>query len=191
LRGCSSSDGYALTDQVTAEMQTDRAYEVGRKNLQELDRESDQAGSLLRLVLSLGRVFEVLAATPAGHTPEVTQFVLPSHLQSRGRPGDAERRVQDLLDEGVNSLAFVRYPGSKLQDRASIRSYDYALHPIFTALFGFSYRRKRKIEISEEEFLGFIREPKWSIGRILLRQNRDPSATPLPDQLRLFASFYE
>jgi hypothetical protein len=185
------ADGKQLNDQVSAELQTDHSYEVGRKNLQELERESDQAASLVKLVLGLGRVFEVLAASPAGHTPEVTQFVLPSAVDVGLGLGDIERRVKELLDDAVNSLALVRFPGSKLQQRSSVRSYDYSLHPIYTALFGFSYRRKRKLEINEEEFLALVSEPRWAINRILLRQNRDPSAVPIPDQLRLFASFYD
>lgn len=184
------ADGKPLSSPITAELQTDRAYEVGRKNLQELERDSDQAASLVKLVLGLGRVFEVLAASPSGHTPEVTQFSLPSIADVGDGPGDIERRVRDLVDEAVNALALVRYPGSKLQQASRVRSYDYALHPIFTALFGFSYRRKRKIEITGEEFLALISEPKWAISRILLRQNRDPTSIPLPDQLRLFANFY-
>ena len=183
-------NGRQIGSEIPAEVQTDRAYEVGRKNLQELERQSDQAASLTKVVLSLGRVFEVLATSPTGHTPEVTQFVLPSATEVGGTPGDIERRVADLLNEAVNVSALVRYPGSKLQEPSSVRSYDYSLHPIFAALFGFSYRRKRKIEITEEEFLALVSEPKWAINRILMRQNRDPSTAEIPDQLRLFSSFY-
>lgn len=183
-------EGHSLEEPVSAECQTDWAQEVGRKYLQELERDTDEAASLVRLVLALGRVFEVLASTPVGHTPEITQFALPSGQEGGAEASDSERRIKDILDEGINSLALVRYPGSKLQRRFSIRSYDYSLHPLFTALFGFSYRRKRKMEISDEEFLGLIGEPRWAINRILIRQNRDPSSAPLPDQLRLFAGFY-
>jgi hypothetical protein len=183
-------EGNSLAGSVSAEIQTDLACEIGLKNLQLLQRETDHAASLVRLVLGLGRVFQVLAANPVGHTPEVTQFALPPS-DALGPPGDIERRVTVLMNEAVNALAIVRYQGTKLQRPDSVKSFDYALHPIFTPLFSYSYRRKRKIEISEEEFLAFVSEPRWAMTRVLLRQNRDPSDAPLPDQLRLFSTFYE
>lgn len=182
--------GRTLAETISIEIQTDCAQEIGKKNLQELERDTDQAGSLIRLVLSLGRIFEVLAATPAGHTPEVTQFCLQSTDDFGRELGENERKVRDLLDEAVNAQALVRFPGSKLQRPSQTRDFDYMLHPIFAAFFVCSYRRKRKIELTEEEFLALVSEPRWAISRVLLRQQRDPSEVALPEQLRLFSSFY-
>jgi len=174
---------------VDPEVQTLAAQSVGRKNLGELEGLSVHGARLTKMVLGLGRVYQVLAADPVGHTPEVNEFELvPSKgaVETTRDVADAE----ELLRMAVAQLALLRKPGSKLASAATdTRDYDYRLHPIFSAFFVFSHRQKRKLGLSETDLLGLVEAPSETIARIVARHKRSPD-TDLPEQLAFFESFY-
>lgn len=174
--------GSAIGDPVRPELQTLAATQVGRKNLSELEGLSVHGAQLTKLLLGLGRVFEVLASEPEGHTPEVTQFSLPDDAPL----GDAEQ----LLAAAVMHLALVRSVANKRME-LDLKGYDYSVHPIYSAFFVFSYRRKRKLKLTPNQLMALVREPKTGIRQILRQNNRSEGDYPLPDQLRLFEGFYE
>jgi len=62
------------------------------------------------------------------------------------------------------------------------------LHPIFSALFVFSYRRKRKMVLNSGDILGLVNTPGSTIREILKRNNRrEPEPDEeLPEQMNLF-----
>ena len=173
---------------VDFDVQTKAAQEVGKKNLSELEGVAINGVRLTRLLLGLGRVFQVLAADPEGHTPEANHFALRDEGGST-EPPTGTFSVDELLTSAVMHLALIRFPGNKLQDETDTKAYDYMIHPIYSAFFEFSYRRKRKIVISSSELLGLVRQPRRAIATILEQQNRIQDE-PLPDQLRLFEGFY-
>ena len=189
------NQGGGLGEQVSFKIQTEAAQAVGKKNLSELEGISVHGVRLTRLLLGLGRVFQVLAADPEGHTPEANQFALRDGGDGKRTPspvGLSDRRaaeVEELLRFAVMHLALLRFPGNKLQDEADTKAYDYMVHPIFSAFFEFSYRRKRKITLSAADLLGLVEHPRLAIASILRNQNR-ATEEPLPDQLRLFEGFY-
>lgn len=175
-------NGGELGESISPVIQTQAAALVGRKNLTELEGLSVHGAQLTKLLLGLGRVFEVLASEPEGHTPEVTQFSLPEDAPL----GDAEQ----LISAAVMHLALVRSVANKRTD-LDLKGYDYAIHPIFSAFFVFSYRRKRKIKLTPNQLLALVREPKAGIRQILRQNNREDEDHPLPDQLKLFESYYD
>lgn len=168
-------------DPISPELQTRAAEIVGRKNLFELEGLSVQGAQLTKLLLGLGRVFEVLAAQPEAHAPEVTQFTLPEDAPL----GEAEK----LLQSAVMHLALVRSVANKRSDQ-DLKSFDYAVHPIFAAFFVFSHRRKRKLRLTPTQLVALVREPKTAIKQILRQHGRSEEDSPLPEQLRLFEGFY-
>ena len=175
-----------LLDPISFEDQTLAAQETGRKNLRELEGLSLGGAKLTRLLLGLGRVFQIMAEQPIGHTPEVNQF----HMAANVAEVEARRHVEEMLTDGVMHLALTRYSASKLQQDTDIRQYDYAIHPIFSAFFGYSHRRKRKIELTDKDFRDLVDRPADAIGSIIKRQNRVIEQA-LPEQLRLFADYYD
>ncbi|WP_438392095.1 ORC-CDC6 family AAA ATPase [Caballeronia sp. DA-9] len=170
---------------IDPETQTLAAQAVGRKNLSELEGLSVDGARLTRLLLSLGRVFGVLAASPAGHTPEANQF----HLREDVSHDDTDQRANEVLKNAVMHLALVRYAGSKLLDERDTRAYDYMIHPIFAPFFVFSHRKKRKIQLSSVQLLDLVERPRAGIDAILKSNNR-ANEESLPDQLELFGEFY-
>jgi len=170
---------------VTPANQTKAAQETGNKNLRELEGLALSGAKLTRLLLGLGRVFQVMAEDPVGHTPEANQF----HLAPPADGADVHSWVEELLTEGIMHLALLRYRGNKLQEDSDIRQWDYTVHPIFAPFFGFSHRRKRKIELSDQELLGLVEKPTEAIKAVLTEQHRT-FEDELPEQLQLFAGYY-
>ena len=149
----------------------------------ELEGLSVHGAQLTKLLLSLGRIFEVLAQNPHGHAPELTQFHLPDDLPLG--------HAAPLLTAAVMHLALVRSVSNKRSKRMDfdLKSYDYSIHPIFAPFFTFSHRRKRKMKISPHQLLALVNEPRAAIRQILRQYDQQDDA-PLPDQLQLFEGFY-
>jgi len=175
-------EGGDATSSISFELQTEAAQYVGKKNLDELQGLSVDGASLTKLLLSLGRIFQLLANDPAGHTPEVTQFCLAQDAPTN----DAVIR---LLQSAVMHLALIRSPGNKLADQSDTKEYDYMVHPVFAPFFVFSYRKKRKIPLQPALILKLISNPKEGIAEVMRLNNRTQDS-PLPDQLELFGAFY-
>ena len=110
----------------------------------------------------------------------------------RAERGDEKSRlkVDELLTEGIMHLALLRYPASKLQEQTDVKEFDYAIHPIFAAFFGFSYRRKRKMELNHRDIVDLLDRRRAAIGAIVARQNRTLDVE-LPEQMELFREYYE
>lgn len=171
--------GGSVEKPIPPEIQTRAAQLVGSMNLSELEGLSVNGARLTKLLLSLGRVFQQMALEPFGHAPEVNQFALTSTTDD----------VVALLRAAVMHLALVRYSGTKLTEPADTLAYDYSVHPIYSALFEFSPRRKRKMSISAGQIDLLITEPKKAIDEIL-RVHRRTGGNPLPQQLTLFTRFF-
>jgi hypothetical protein len=178
-------DGGVLLEPISHENQTSAAEEVGKKNLSELEGLSVDGAKLTKLLLSVGRVFQVLADDPAGHAPEVNQF----HLKE-GDTSEELQRVKEILNQAVMHLALVRFSGTKPMDEADTKEYDYMIHPVFAPFFVFSHRRKRRLSFDVAQIIGLIERPRETIREILTRNNRR-DVEVLPDQLQLFGSYYE
>lgn len=167
------------------ETQTLAAQDVGYKNLSELEGLSVEGARLTKLLLSLGRIFQVMAEQAIGHAPEVNQFYIPQLAEF-----SEQDPVRQILNMAVMHQALVRFSGSKLMDKTDTKDYDYMIHPIFSAFFVFSHRKKRKFRIAKEQVLGLINHPKRAIRDVLANSNRTADAL-IPDQLSLFGGFYD
>jgi len=179
-------DGGRWGTPVSYKMQTETAQYVGRKNLEELEGVDVEGAKLTKLLLGLGRIFQVMAADPMEHTPEVTQFQIGSGISSEGENDRAAR----LLASAVNHLALLRLVGSKPSDPGDTKDSDYAVHPIYSAFFCFSYRRKRKMTLTYDQILLLVDNPKAAINDVLAKNGRSVEEAPLPEQMSLFKNYY-
>ena len=171
-----------LFQQVSPKNQTLAAQEVGKKNLMELEGLWRDGSKLTKLLLSFGRIFNVLASEEIKSAPEQNQFAFDKEISKESK---------EILDAAVMHLALVRIPGNKFSSYSESKEYMYTLHPIYSPYFVFSYRKKRKISINDEDFQGIIKEPKYFIKSILQKNNVSSiSYSELPSQLSLFEDFY-
>lgn len=185
-------NGHPLTVPVDQQTQTKVAIAVARKNLAELEGIGTHGAHLTKLLLGLGRVFGVMAAKPAGHTPEVTQFRMSDHDAATASSGNTQStRVESLLKAGVMHLALLRSAGDKLVSEGETRDYQYSIHSLYSAFFRFSHRRKRRMILEDGEIAGLIDRPADTIKSILAKNNRQPEDEALPEQLLLFEGYYD
>lgn len=179
------TDKRSLDTPVGVQTQTAAAQSVGRRLVEQLQGLSAQGADLTRLVLGLGRVFQVMAAHPEGHTPEVSQFRVQS---GQGEPFDSF--AEDVLGAAVMHLAVRRFPGDKMAATSGeTKDFNYQLHPIFAPFFVFSYRSKRRMEINSKDVYSLVRSPRTAIRDVLVRSSR---AVPeeLPEQMSLFQEYF-
>ena len=178
-------EGHGLDEPLSPAMQTIAAQATGRANLTELEGMSVRGAQLTKVLLGLGRVFGIMAASPEGHAPEVNQFEV---VDSSGEPTQQDE-INALLTAAVMHLALARRSGSKLGGEGETRDWDYMIYPIFAPFFDFSYRRKRKMHLAPDQILALVDSPRHAIRQILATSNRSPDEA-LPEQLRLFEMFY-
>ncbi len=136
-----------------------------------------------------------MAHQAEGHAPETNQFYLDDadySLEPSERSGGGDGpRSAEILSSAVMHQALVRSPGNKLPaSSGDTKDYDYSCHPIFSAFFEFSYRRKRHMRLAEAELIGLVEEPRKTIAAILARTERDANEG-LGEQLSLFSSYFD
>lgn len=171
-------NGKKVKEPVSVEHQTIAAKKVGWKNLTELEGSCMIGLQLTQLVQSLGTVFKRLAKDGDRTAPEVDQFDID---------GEISDRTRDILCQGVMNLALVRMPSNKLSGVKSIKDFQYQLHPIFAPYFDYSFRKKRKMTLTETDIIGCIDAPNDTVAKILNKRNvsiQDDDA--VPTQLMLF-----
>lgn len=155
-------EGGDITMPVDVDIQTKAARSVGWKNLTELEGTWSNGAQLTRMVQTLGTVFARLAKDGDKSAPEIVQFEIE---------GERSARTEELLQAGIMNLALVRMPANKQSGRGSVKEFMYSLHPIFAPYFIYSFRRKRKMVLSDMEFLQCVDNPQNAVKMILNRRN--------------------
>jgi hypothetical protein len=156
---------------VSYEHQTQAAIMIGNSNLLELEGVDVKGGKIMKMLQGLGRVFQIFAEDPFGRAPEVNQFSVPE-LNGELHGADAQvGPVQELLESAFSYLALQRAPSNKLSKEAS-RGFDYSIHPIYSAYFRFSHRKKRKTLLYAAEILGLINNQKAAGEEIIARTKK-------------------
>ena len=178
-------EGGEFGNPVPPEVQTRAAELVGKKNVTELEGLSVKGAQLTKLVLGLGRIFEVMARQLEGHAAEVNQFAISD--PDKASPPEFE----DLIKSAVMHLALLRTASTKRGDVSDVKSFDYFLHPIFAPFFVFSHRKKRKMKLTQEQMLGLVgATARQTIAAILRENGREEESYLLPEQLLLFGQYY-
>jgi hypothetical protein len=165
---------YAVSTQCRA------AYDASEQLFKEI-RTFGRFGEPLRMfVLRLGNIFRALQASPTMSEPEQNQFTINSGGRSLN---DGEL---DFIAEALRYGILVEQLETKSKAGVGQDIVDYQLNPIYAPYFQISYRRKRKLEISVEQFhtlvMGNENEYK-ELARGLARQLSDVDAQQLGLQL--------
>lgn len=169
--------GHGVHEKVSLELQTKAAEDIGLKNLEELEGLSVIGAQVIKMLLNLGQLFRTMARLD-NTAPETNQFVL---IGERGE--DCEK----LLTSAVMNLAIIRIPGNKPNDEVTTKEYQYAIHPIFAPFFNYSYRRKRKMNITVDELMDMTVQNKDTIRKLLKRKAVDADEPEFTGQLNLFS----
>lgn len=170
-----------ISTPVPPEVQTKAARNVGWKNLTELEGTWQNGAQLTRLVQTLGTIFARMAKEAENTAPETVQFEIE---------GERSERTEELLSAGVMNLALIRMAANKQSGRGSVKEFMYSLHPIFAPFFIYSFRRKRKMTISDSEFLSCVDNQSKAVSLILGRRNVTLENKTIEPQQLLF-NFFE
>lgn len=168
---------------ISAKSQTVAARAVGERRLNQLEGLADYGVQLKRLVLAVGKIFFERARSPEGKTPEVISFVL-------GGSVDKIQQLTRFLADGVAHLAFEVSPRTKATTNSELRDDEYRLHPIFSAFFEISHRRKRRMTLDAANLLAVLEDSPGKAISALLDGNKQSPEQELPEQLALFSAFY-
>lgn len=162
------------------EIQCRAAYDASEQLIKEI-RTFGRFGEPLRMfVLRLGNIFRAMQASLTMSEPEQNQFT----INSGGRALDEEELA--FIAEALRYGILVEQLETKSKSGVGQDIVDYQLNPIYSPYFQISYRRKRKIELSVEQFhilvLGNENEYK-ALARGLARQLSDTDVQQLGLQL--------
>ncbi len=176
--------------EISQENQTLAAQSIGRKNISLLSGMTIYGAQLTRLLLGLGRFFQILASDPAGHAPEINQFKISWENCTD------KNRLEEILRLAVMHLALVKTQGSKLTSQNETKDYEYMIHPIFSSFFEYSNRKKRKITLDGNDLLSLIDNPKQALNHMLAVAGAAKSIGSaekygIPTQMTIFGEYYE
>lgn len=149
-----------ITNPIPFDKQTEAARDVGWKNLTELEGYWKKGVQITKLVMSLGSLFGKIALYGDKSAPELVQFDLKDEMSER---------TAEIINASVMNLAMIRMSSNKLSGK-EIKSYQYSLHPIFAPYFLFSFRKKRKMSLTDADILGCIDKPEDTVAAILKRR---------------------
>ena len=155
------NNGYGFETPVSPRLQTEAAYDVGGIMLQDLEQEAKNGYKLSKLVINIGSFFNQLATDSDNTAPEITEFYIEEKITSE---------VDELLKLGVMHMAFIRMPNTKNSGIGATKDFLYSLHPAFAARFVYSFRRKRKIVITNSDFLSLTVSHKQLTERVLSKK---------------------
>lgn len=160
----------------SVDIQCRAAYDASEQLIKEI-RTFGRLGEQLRVfVLRLGSIFRALQASPAMSEPEQNQFT----INSGGRALQAEEHA--FIAEALRFGILVEQQETKSKSGVGLDIVDYQLNPIYAPYFQISYRRKRKLEISVEQFHMLIMGNETDyreLARGLARQLSDADAVQL------------
>lgn len=128
------------------EIQCRAAYDAAEQLIREI-KTFGPAGEQLRVfALRLGSIFRVLQANPALSEPEQNQIT----INSGARRLTPEER--SFISELLKYAVLIEQLETKTKGSVGQDIVDYQLNPIYAPYFQISYRKKRKIEITVEQF---------------------------------------
>ena len=128
------------------EVQCRAAYDAADQLIREIKTFGASGEQLRVFTLRLGSIFRALQANPALSEPEQNQITINSGARALS---DDERRFISELQR--YAIVFEQLE-TKTKSSVGQDIVDYQLNPIYAPYFQISYRRKRKIEMSVEEF---------------------------------------
>ncbi|TAK62828.1 hypothetical protein [Methylobacter sp.] len=139
-----------LTDEnqfeIPVEIQARAAYEASDQLIREIKTFGALGERLRMFVLRLGNVFRTLQSIPSMSEPEQNQFTINSGKR------ELSNEEMSFISEAIKYAIITEQLETKNKGAIGSDTVDYQLNPIYSPYFQISYRRKRKIEISVEDF---------------------------------------
>ncbi|MDR5752373.1 MULTISPECIES: hypothetical protein [unclassified Caballeronia] len=128
------------------DVQCRAAYDAAEQLIREIKTFGPSGEQLRVFTLRLGSIFRALQASPAMSEPEQNQITINSG--ARALNADERRFISELLKYAI----LIEQLETKTKGNVGQDIVDYQLNPIYAPYFQISYRRKRKIDLTVEQF---------------------------------------
>ena len=128
------------------EIQCRAAYDAAEQLIREIKTFGPFGEQLRVFTLRLGSIFRALQANPSLSEPEQNQITINSG--ARALTGEERWFISELLKYAI----LVEQLETKTKGSVGQDIVDYQLNPIYAPYFQISYRRKRKIDLTVEQF---------------------------------------
>jgi hypothetical protein len=133
-------------DPVSIKTQAEAAAIASEQLLQEIGTFAPRAIQLRTFTQRLGALFRQLQAQAPMSEPEQNQFSI-----NKGQRSLSDDEI-DFIAEAKKHFILIENNETKTKTKARSDLVDYQLNPIYAPHFYISYRRKRKISLSVEQF---------------------------------------
>lgn len=130
----------------SVEIQCRAAYDAADQLIREIKTFGPAGEQLRGFTLRLGSIFRALQANPALSESEQNQITI--NAGARALTGEERWFISELLKYAI----LVEQLETKTKGSVGQDIVDYQLNPIYAPYFQISYRRKRKIELTVEQF---------------------------------------
>ena len=148
--------------------------QVSTSLLKEVRALGSQGNSLYSFVIRLGTIFEYCRDNPAQSEPEQNHFTIKN---------DTSKDTQDFLDELVKWS--VLYEEKLTKQKGTESGVEYILNPIYSSYFSISFRKKRRIVFSDEEFRIIAFADLVSYEKLIRKKYKQESGL-MPNLFELF-----
>lgn len=143
--------------------QAEAARQASADFLKEVRSFGRIGNQLHAFVLRLGSVLAIAHSRPTQSEPE------PSHFSIRPRVMQLEARDQDFIREAVKWSVLFEEEETKQKDVMAQANIEYVLNPIYAPYFRITYRKRRRLEFTAEEFVTLTRGSYDDVSDLLKR----------------------
>jgi hypothetical protein len=143
--------------------QAEAARQASTDFLKEVRSFGKIGNQLHTFVLRLGSVLALAHSRPTQSEPE------PSHFSIRPRVLQLETQDQDFIREAVKWSVLFEEEETKQKDHIAQANVEYVLNPIYAPYFRITYRKRRRLEFTAEEFVTLTRGTYDDVRSLLKR----------------------
>ncbi len=143
--------------------QAEAARQASADFLKEVRSFGKFGNQLHAFVLRLGSVFALAHSRPTQSEPE------PSHFSIRQRVMQLEPQDQEFIREAVKWSVLFEEEETKQKDQIAQANIEYVLNPIYAPYFRITYRKRRRLEFTAEEFVTLTRGSYGDVRALLKR----------------------
>lgn len=119
---------------------------VSRNTLDRVAELGEYGQQLQQLSFRLGTIFELRQQIKSQGEPEVNHFSL-----KKKNVEDLDNKIDVLMNEALLWNVLIRFNSTKDKDVSITSQYEWMLTPMLSPHFRISYRKKRKIDLEEDE----------------------------------------
>lgn len=132
---------------VPPESQAKAAKIVSEELLNDISKHGKKGPELKGLIKRLGKIFQLAHKRESQSEVEISHFSLPINDLD-----ELSEDIFELIGEGKIWSVLYTYQDTKNKSKHSLSDTDIVPHPIFSPYYGISYRKKKKLELTVDQF---------------------------------------